>query len=382
MNEAALTRLPAIALPLPRAWRALRWKQLHVALVGGFALLAFVVVLDGESQVFHGGDKGPNWPWIAIELVKYEIWTITLVLALLLADDYVDAGARRLVAYGLAIPIGCIVGVALSTWWFVLEAQIFEGGFDSARWPLILFGARFNLSTWLKLGGGLGFLYAEMRHSRQTRERLARAELDRTSKARLALESRLQAMQARVEPQFLFDTLADIRRLYASTPEHASRVLENLITYLRAAMPRMRDSASTVGQETDLARAYLEITAAARRDLHVEVDAEKSALRWRMPPMMLLPLIDYALACCSATLATKALHVSAACAEVTRLRVVVHAMAESLHVPRYDDRIATLQQRLQTLYGANAALHVAQPSAGELEVTLELPAEELAPDPA
>jgi sensor histidine kinase YesM len=90
-------------------------------------------------------------------------------------------------------------------------------------------------------------------------DRMRAAELARTLSRRRTLESRLQAMQARVEPQFLFNTLAQVRELYERDAVVAGRVLDDLISYLRAALPHLRESSSTLGQEIALARAYLDI---------------------------------------------------------------------------------------------------------------------------
>jgi hypothetical protein len=95
-----------------------------------------------------------------------------------------------------------------------------------------------NLLTWLPVGSAAVFLYAHRRAARRTARILHEAELDRIHRSKLAFESRLQAMQARVEPQFLFNTLAQVERLYQLDPALASVMLDDLIAYLRAAMPR------------------------------------------------------------------------------------------------------------------------------------------------
>ena len=66
-------------------------------------------------------------------------------------------------------------------------------------------------------------------------------------------------MQAQVEPHFLFNTLANVQHLVETDPAAASRMLESLIQYLRAALPQMREDATNLGREIDMARAFLEI---------------------------------------------------------------------------------------------------------------------------
>src|SRR5206468_7152836 len=89
--------------------------------------------------------------------------------------------------------------------------------------------------------------------------RLNAAQVQRAETQRRTLESRLQVLQARVEPQFLFNTLAQVRELYESDPAKGGEMLGNLIVYLRAALPHLRESTSTLGQEMDLVTAYLNI---------------------------------------------------------------------------------------------------------------------------
>ena len=66
-------------------------------------------------------------------------------------------------------------------------------------------------------------------------------------------------MQAQVEPHFLFNTLASVQYLTETDPPQASRLLGHLLAYLRAALPQLRSASATLGQEIELAEAYLNI---------------------------------------------------------------------------------------------------------------------------
>ena len=83
---------------------------------------------------------------------------------------------------------------------------------------------------------------------------MQRIDLDRE-----LAEARLQVMQAQVEPHFLFNTLANVRRLFQTDPPAAHAMLEHLSRYLSAMLPRMRSAESTLGQELALALAYLHV---------------------------------------------------------------------------------------------------------------------------
>ena len=83
-------------------------------------------------------------------------------------------------------------------------------------------------------------------------------ELERSELERKALDARMRLLQAQVAPHFLFNTLANVQALVDAGSPHASGVLESLIAYLRAAVPRLHDPATTLSQELHLVRAYLD----------------------------------------------------------------------------------------------------------------------------
>jgi hypothetical protein len=66
--------------------------------------------------------------------------------------------------------------------------------------------------------------------------------------SRQITEARLQALQAQVEPHFLYNTLANVQALTEIDPPAANAMVGHLIQYLRAALPKMRESTSTIGQ--------------------------------------------------------------------------------------------------------------------------------------
>ena len=72
-------------------------------------------------------------------------------------------------------------------------------------------------------------------------------------------------MQAQVEPHFLFNTLASVQYLTETDPPDAHRLLGHLIAYLRAALPQLRASSTTLGQEVELARGLPQHPAHAHR---------------------------------------------------------------------------------------------------------------------
>ena len=119
---------------------------------------------------------------------------------------------------------------------------------------------------------------------------------ERESLKRQVSEAKMQMMQAQVEPHFLFNTLASIEHLIETDPARASTMQKNLIQYLRAALPQMRENATDLGREVDLVRAYLEILKVRMEErLQVSFAIPNGLRSADFPPMMLQSLAENAI---------------------------------------------------------------------------------------
>ena len=142
-------------------------------------------------------------------------------------------------------------------------------------------------------GGLIALVYFKRRRDEQLAAALHATQLEQVELQKNALEYQLQLMQARVEPQFLFNTLRRVGELYDADRSAADRMLDNLILYLRAALPHMRTRTSTLGQEVRLAQAYLNIERIRLHDrLDFAFDVPEELTSAMFPPMVLLPLIE------------------------------------------------------------------------------------------
>jgi signal transduction histidine kinase len=122
-------------------------------------------------------------------------------------------------------------------------------------------------------------------------DRARAAELERQ-----AVDARLRALQAQIEPHFLFNTLANVVSLVDAHPTDAKRMLERLIELLRASLSASRARHATLGQEFDLCRAYLEILSIRMGGrLRYDIAAAAGLRELPLPPMLLQPLIENAI---------------------------------------------------------------------------------------
>jgi signal transduction histidine kinase len=150
------------------------------------------------------------------------------------------------------------------------------------------------LSFWL--AGGLA-LWGWRREQSALAALARERELAQALARRREAELRLSVLAAQVEPHFLFNTLAGVRSAIATDPTRASEMIDKLVDYLRAAIPRLRSDGSaqaTVGGQFDIVRAYLGLMHARMPRLAVSVQAPPDLLNAHCPPLMLISLAENA----------------------------------------------------------------------------------------
>jgi sensor histidine kinase YesM len=120
------------------------------------------------------------------------------------------------------------------------------------------------------------------------RQRLEAAE-------RAAVEANLRALQAQIEPHFLFNTLANVVSLIEPAPQKARLMLQDFIEYLRASLASTRAQHSSLGREAELMRAFLRLIQIRMGErLRFRVEIPDSLQHATFPPMLLQPLIENA----------------------------------------------------------------------------------------
>jgi signal transduction histidine kinase len=207
-------------------------------------------------------------------------------------------------------------------------------------------------------------------------EATKRAETEQLQ--RTVLEARMQALQAQIEPHFLFNTLASVDQLIQTDPPRASKMQRSLIRYLRSAMPQMREGTrSSLGRQVELCSAFLEIMAVRMEDRMQAVvsvpDGLKSAV---FPPMMLQTLVENAI---KHGLEPKAgggrLEIVA---EVADAQLAVHVLDTGVGFkPDAEGGVglANVRERLRALYDGRAELIITVPASGGTCATIKVPYE-------
>ena len=213
------------------------------------------------------------------------------------------------------------------------------------------------------------------------REALATAELERERLRaervqREAMAANLRALQAQIEPHFLFNTLANVSSLVDRDPANAKHMLERFNHFLRASLAATRTESTTLGAERDLITAYLDVLKVrigSRLDYRIEVPSALES--FPLPPMLLQPVVENAI---KHGLEPK----------VEGGRVDLAARQEGRHVaieirdtgvgfvstPASGLGLTNLRERLKGLYGDAASLTIADNALSGTIVTLRIPA--------
>jgi len=220
-------------------------------------------------------------------------------------------------------------------------------------------------------GIGVAVLETYRRRTRAQRA-LEAARQEQTRLTRELLESRLAAMQAQVEPHFLFDSLVDVQATYDHDADRGADVMDRLITYLRVALPRLRESGSTVQAEVDLLEAYLAVVAARHGGYPIaRFTLAPECATSRFSPMLLLPLVQRAMR--GAGNDGKVPHSVELVVRAAGNDVVAQLRIEAPGLCADDAELARVRDRLAGLYDGRSRLSCEEPQPGVSQFTLCVP---------
>jgi sensor histidine kinase YesM len=282
---------PLDLIPLFRRWPPSRLRNLLYTVIwssGLGTLLAFA-----QLTVAH--------PRQALSSYLWQMLLISNIIGLLIHGASITgdrllggrqrrlAGWQRFLYYGLLVGSCVVAGIALgvailsrgSPWRYLASS--------GALGESLLIAAGFGLLMYVVRRAG------DQRIERETRE--ARQNEQIAATAQLLAEARLRALQAQIEPHFLYNTLANVVSLIGTQPAKAQHMLERFIDYLRASLAASRQERATLGAEADLIAAYLDVLAVRMgARLRYRIDVPDTLRALPIAPMLLQPLVENAIA--------------------------------------------------------------------------------------
>jgi hypothetical protein len=264
-------------------WRELNWRRTFAVTLISLVLATQILFQPGIFQDYEIADT-------LRAFVEYFVEAFLIGLATLAAVTSVNAifageGFLRAAALAAAVALGVAMGVAAG-----LAFRYGEGPYPNA---LYIAGETIR---WMVLAGMVTLIDEIRRRERAAIDALHRLEVDRIAIEKQRVEARLQVMQAQIEPHFLFNTLATVKRLYRTDHTSGTRMLDSLMQYLRAALPRLREDEATLGDEVDLIGAYLDILRIRMGErLRYSMEVPPEARKVSFPSMMLITLVENAI---------------------------------------------------------------------------------------
>lgn len=193
----------------------------------------------------------------------------------------------------------------------------------------------------------------------------------------LAREAELRALRSQIHPHFLFNSLNSISSLAGTDPRRAREMCLSLSDFLRKSLALGERERIPVGEELDLAKAYLDVERlrfGAR--LSIEEDVEIDGRACLVPPLLLQPLVENAVRHGIATRIEGGVIRLEARRTGNRLRIVI----ENPFDPEAPLRAGTgvglpnVRRRLAARYGSDAYF-AARRLADRYLVVLSVPAE-------
>jgi hypothetical protein len=375
----AAMKLPPI---LVAAWHSLwvlqkqhiepTWARVLVCTGMAAGAGAVMMLLAG---LLTGLASDGNW-WLAMAPVNLTICMViaNTVLALfrllelalpahalaLMADSGDKRTTLLLNAVGLA---GLVLGFAIS---MLLLATTAHRSLDQVYRNIAQQGIQVRMLLFVIVVGAANWFWWRLRANQRAQRQQA-------------TESQLRLLQAQIEPHFLFNTLANVQSLIGHDTPGARQMLVDFTDYLRVGLDQLRHADSTLAQELDMGRSYLQLFQIRMGErLRFSIDADAQARAAILPPLLLQPLIENAIAHgLEPKVEGGVVHIHAS-VRAGRLEIAVTDDGLGLDAPKRQRRggngmaLDNIRARLRTRYAGNAALSVTARAVGTC-VSIHLP---------
>lgn len=353
---------------VPDNWRALLAHLGLYALAGGLFLL---LLLDGVLPVAY------QWQFrlgalAAVLLPVLPLLALADLIGMLIARRWGRTPDAKIV-FGFIVVVSAFgLPICWSVSTEVLEYLTNERDFwspiEETLWASPVAVLVHGLAVWIRHAFVSRWRQAVEQAQRESRE----AQLGR----QLA-EAQLAMLQAQIEPHFLYNTLASIRYVVDRDSRTAGFLLDQLTRYLRHAMPKLRQTMSTLAQEFELADAFLQIARVRMGGrLRVEVELPEALHAVPFPPLVLQTLVENALK-----------HGVEPKTGPARIEVTARQVADEIVLQVIDDGIGiggsrrtagsgtglpNVRARLEGIYGDRAQLSVVGGAGGGVVSTVAL----------
>ncbi|MGD1848843.1 MAG: sensor histidine kinase [Salibacteraceae bacterium] len=206
-----------------------------------------------------------------------------------------DLGWRPILVKSL----GTIVGVLMAT---MLMEEVY------ALWDIydddtLVFGEitlspyASNLVTNTAVGLAIGIpLFLRQSRRRALQNQLADQQMEMDRLEQMKTKAELLALQARINPHFLYNSLNSIASLIHTKPDHAEQMVMQLADLFRYSLNTQGLVWTTLGEELDIVKTYLSVEQVRfGKQLEVSLDCPDDLRHRKVPRFLLQPLVENAL---------------------------------------------------------------------------------------
>jgi two-component system sensor histidine kinase AlgZ len=289
---------------------------------------------------------------------------------------------RRLATAGplaqWAVTIPALFALAAAGTTLACAVLVGGGGMPESLGRCFVTSLPINALLAMTLGVGMSLYESQRSRLAAVTLELRTRELEHERDRKLALHARLSALESRLQPHFLFNTLNAISALIQDDPEHAERMVERLAALLRFSLDASQRGLVPLADELKIATDYLEIERARLGDrLAYTLDVEADAAAWEVPPLTAQTLVENSVK-----------HAIAPRPTGGRLRVTASVADARLRLGVWDDGpgftaadirpghgLDSLQARLSARFGTSATLTIAGHDGGTWVTVAVPPAE-------
>jgi len=313
-------------------------------------LLVLVLVLASSSLL--------SFSWSRLGLTSLFVQWVVLTSATVLCN-FRPRLMRMTIPYATLAGYGIIISltllfIILGEWITMLPEE---------PWRLEQTG---NVTRNLIVAGvmtGIAFRYFFLQHQLRRQEQ---AELN----------SRIQALQSRIRPHFLFNSMNIIASLISVDPETAEEVVEDLSMLFRASLNQSSDKPVTLAEELDLCQKYVHIESLRLDErLTVTWNINVDPAKVRIPLLTLQPLLENAIYHGIQPLPRGGeVQVDISIQDKKLIASITNPLPEEVQQPAQGNRMAldNIRRRLEATYGASATI-ISQKNDKTFNTTISYP---------
>lgn len=291
----------AVSSPTVAESHPFRLSRRELVLI--FAFWTFMAALSFANRLLDPRQLGfqltqPSAPIVLAFLSSY-LWALLTPFVFWLSARVLADQRHRVLGTVLLLAVGFAIAVALGMTGDAVRSALIPftprrgargGGPPGYVWLRPWFLNDFIIYLGV-LAAGLARAFS-LRYRRQREESLRVAAQLR---AQLA-EARLDALRMQLDPHFLFNTLHAISSLVERDPRGVRRMISRLSELLRHTIEGPSEQETTLREELDLLRRYLEIMEVRFQGrLEITTDVQERALDALVPNLILQPIVENAI---------------------------------------------------------------------------------------